>query len=564
MGRRSTSLWLAVLSAAAPAGAQSVVALVAEGDAVPGAGTVTSIERAMVRPWGTWMAVVRTDGSEHPEALLQNGAVWKLAGEAAPDWPVPTGRLAGFGALGMDEWGIAHWLADVDLAGTTAGVAQGRYTEFGVSNETGDPVTGAGVGSTWTAFDGLEFYADAGQGHGLLAGTIHDPTWPGGERTLLMLQYLITIAGCCFETPVVLSGEELPGTGRRIERVRTKLGTFACSGNGQRVVWSGDLAGSSLDDGCVVQRLSTGAQAVLAREGAPSPVPGRAWGPLEDVGVDQAAGGHWTLRAALDASDPSDDEVVVRDGVLFAREGEVRSFSAPAPLASLGRGRALLADDGRVVWYAAWSSAAGAVAAVLIEDLPLIVTGTTVVDGRTVVALDDGPLGLAISRDGRYVLARAELDDGREALLRVDLGGMTLYCTAKQNSKGCNPNLAWSGSYPSASAGSGFVVRAWSLIAQVPGLFLYGTNGPQSLPFHGGTLCVAPPLTRLPVGTTGGSSTGCFGALEVDFNAWTATSADPALVPGQTVWLQAWYRDPGFAAPDDIGLTRGLEFFLLP
>ena len=36
------------------------------------------------------------------------------------------------------------------------------------------------------------------------------------------------------------------------------------------------------------------------------------------------------------------------------------------------------------------------------------------------------------------------------------------------------------------------------------------------------------------------------------------------LAAGQTIRAQYWSRDPGFAAPNNIGLTDGLSFTLLP
>jgi hypothetical protein len=52
----------------------------------------------------------------------------------------------------------------------------------------------------------------------------------------------------------------------------------------------------------------------------------------------------------------------------------------------------------------------------------------------------------------------------------------------------------------------------------------------------------------------------CTGQFHFDFNAWIQSGIDPSLVAGQEVWAQYWYRDPGFAAPNNIGLTDAVEF----
>lgn len=141
----------------------------------------------------------------------------------------------------------------------------------------------------------------------------------------------------------------------------------------------------------------------------------------------------------------------------------------------------------------------------------------------------------------------------------------TVYCTPKTNSVGCQPAISWLGT-PSASAGSGFFLQATSEINRVSGMLLYTTAGRASTPFGGGTLCLAQPLRRTPLLNSGGTLQGvnCSGVYSMDFAAWIATGADPALVAGATVQAQFYSRDPGFPAPNNIGLTAGLEFTLAP
>jgi hypothetical protein len=141
--------------------------------------------------------------------------------------------------------------------------------------------------------------------------------------------------------------------------------------------------------------------------------------------------------------------------------------------------------------------------------------------------------------------------------LEVDAGGNTtvarygpelpepqVYCTAKLNSLGCIPAISIVG-HPSASYGNGCTVSVSNLIGNKNGLFVHSTAGAQALPFHSGFLCVQVPLKRHALHDSGGTGTQCAGVLSEDFNAYIASGADPALVAGATVWLQAWSRDPG-------------------
>jgi hypothetical protein len=137
-------------------------------------------------------------------------------------------------------------------------------------------------------------------------------------------------------------------------------------------------------------------------------------------------------------------------------------------------------------------------------------------------------------------------------------GTPTIYCTAKVNSAGCTPAIAFTGT-PSATSGSGFQISASNILSNKFGLLFYGKSGPSASPFQGGTLCVAPPLVRTMVQNSGGSAP-CGGSFSLDFNAYIASGADPALVSGQQVNAQYWSRDPGFAPPDNTNLTDAVEF----
>jgi hypothetical protein len=135
------------------------------------------------------------------------------------------------------------------------------------------------------------------------------------------------------------------------------------------------------------------------------------------------------------------------------------------------------------------------------------------------------------------------------------------YCTAKTNSLGCSPFVSLSG-LPSASAGLGCTISAAAVLSQKVGLFLHSTAGAAALPFHGGTLCVQAPLKRHPASSTGGTGLGCTGVLSEDLNDYIASGADPALVAGATVWLQAWSRDP--ADPFGDSLSNALRTLICP
>ncbi|HVS12172.1 MAG TPA: RCC1 domain-containing protein, partial [Planctomycetota bacterium] len=140
--------------------------------------------------------------------------------------------------------------------------------------------------------------------------------------------------------------------------------------------------------------------------------------------------------------------------------------------------------------------------------------------------------------------------------------GTTVYCTAKVNSLGCTPSIGFQGT-PSASQGSGFTVSTTNLLDNQIGLYFYSKSGPNNAPFQGGFLCGKAPLVRTPVQNSGGALP-CGGSYTLDFNAYIASGADPALIAGQPVWIQTWSPDPGFAPPNNSSLSDALEFTICP
>lgn len=149
-------------------------------------------------------------------------------------------------------------------------------------------------------------------------------------------------------------------------------------------------------------------------------------------------------------------------------------------------------------------------------------------------------------------------------VIDFDPPAVSVYCSARTNSLGCTPAVGWSG-LPSASPLSSFSITLAHSLNQRPGLLVYGLNGPAALPQLGGLVCVAPPLRRSPMLSSGGAPVGldCSGAFSFDFGALIASGSDPALVAGALVHAQWLVRDPGNPA-GSFNSSDALRFTIAP
>lgn len=149
-------------------------------------------------------------------------------------------------------------------------------------------------------------------------------------------------------------------------------------------------------------------------------------------------------------------------------------------------------------------------------------------------------------------------------------GCVVIYCTAKPSSiLGCTPSImapcqaSLGGGPGSANVTCGPVPGG-----PQPGLILYTTQGPAAAPAQGpfGFLCITagPGLFRvLPPGLPGGAAGTCTGSYVLDFGAYLAgPNPDTNLVPGASIDMQVWYRDP--PNPAAANFSNAARFTLIP
>ena len=161
--------------------------------------------------------------------------------------------------------------------------------------------------------------------------------------------------------------------------------------------------------------------------------------------------------------------------------------------------------------------------------------------------------------DGDYSFSISYMGGGCCASVAIG-PPVSIYCTAKKNSKSCLPQIAFTGT-PSVTDPNPFQVKATQVINNKLGMLFYGF-GQTAVPFNGGTLCVQSPITRLPTMNSGGNPPpdDCSGRYSFDMNAHIQSGVDPLLVAGASVAAQYWQRDPAHPDGTGIGLTNAVHF----
>jgi len=199
--------------------------------------------------------------------------------------------------------------------------------------------------------------------------------------------------------------------------------------------------------------------------------------------------------------------------------------------------------------------------------------------GTTTVSTDAGghadfdlSLGTLVPA-GWFVSATATAEPSgstSEFAASVALSGTAFasYCTAGTSANGCQATISASG-VPSATAASGFSLDAADVEAGKDGLFFFGTNGRQTMPWGNGTSyqCVAPPVGRSALMVGANHRDACGGSFSQDLNAlWCPTCPKPQKNPGagNLVQAQLWYRDPFNTSNQTTSLSDAVEFLVGP
>ncbi|MCP3915677.1 MAG: hypothetical protein GY711_08990 [bacterium] len=533
------SVAIGLVALLSPALGQSITTLVLEDDVVAGVGAVTRIDHVTVSNGGAWMVEADTDHAttDADSVLIRGGVLLLRENQSLPE---PTGALLdGFDGIDGNASGTTAFNFFLDNTGSSSndsGVFRG--TELLIQE---GQISGATAFTPGTPYIGFFDVKLSANDRILVVASIDDAAINSSVDRALVLVESDAAGNLLSETVLFKEGDVPPGQTEAIADFGTSVHESALDADGN-VMWSADLAGDTAQD-MVVYVGST----LVAQEGSPAPVAGRTWGSLTSPELDLGDGGDWAFKERLDSSSTADDEVIVRNGTVLAREGDVLAAIAPFALETFGTTTPVyVSSAGDVLWYGDWDDPDGSRDEGLFLNTTLIVQeGVTQIAGQTLVDLAATQDGFRMSDDGRWIIFEGEVDDGqteRAGAFLVDLALGTSYCgPAVPNSTGAPGLMAVSGS--PAVADNNVALTATDLPSGQFGYFLAGrTQGFFNPPGSSGILCLSGNIGRYNQVVNIGQ--GPAFSIQIDVDA-IPVNPPTAAMAGETWNFQCWYRDLG-------------------
>lgn len=517
------------LSLAVPALSQDGGAVLARiGDTVPGGASVTAFGHLHVNDSGSWAAIVSTDDLATLKRVFRDGSQLYGVGD-----PSGSGVIDDIIDLDLSNDGVTHSIVEL------SGGGQALFRSGAPLLETGDLVSLPEFGPNAAYFRFQKVNANA-DGDLVVRCLVADPT-ATPPLTPCLMGFEAGSGGTAL-TPLVLAraGDVLPGQTLSVQ-------TFGLGDN--QVSFTDDAYGTfcaRLDPAATPGRhvVYNDALVPIYQGGRNSPVLGRTYLDVELSATDINASRSWVISALLDSSSTSNDEVIIRDGAVYAREGgNLLAFPGAPVIDSLGFQHLFITDPGDPVFYVNTATDPSSDEAIVRGDEIVLREGMTLASGETVTDVNDLVFGFTCSDSGEYTLAQAIVDGGNVALIYLQAEFGEPYCAAENNSTG-TPSVTTAGGTALVSLNA----LELTTTGLPPGSFAYYLSSltPGNVLFPGGSsgrICLAGSVGRHIDGVGAVAGDGTF-RYSPDLTLMP-TSPNVAVFAGDTWHHQLWHRDSG-------------------
>jgi len=533
---------------------QVFIEVLRDGDTVAGVGAVTSISNLVLNDSGAYLIEVDTDNADTNAdgALIDNLGPVLIENQSLT---APTGALLdSFDTVNLNGSGDSCWNFFLDgTSGSSddSGVYFNTTLVIQESNVSTAPELTAG-----TPYIGFFEVKLNGAGDALVMASVDDPAIASGVDRALVRFDLDASGNLLSESAFIKEGDT-PATllGDAVTDFETGPHNFAFNDSGLSAYTVDCTSGFGGNNA-----LFRGSE-LIAREGSPSPVPGRSWASLSSRPLALNNNGTLLWRGDVDG-DTADDELLVLTNIfgtsqVLARQGDtmatstgvfrITDFGSSAPLG--------LSDDGDTLYFVDLDDPdTSRDECLVLNGRILVQEGVTPVGVDTIESIGSGVQELfSLSPSGDFLILECKLTGGVDAVVLVDLtlghdgpfcdgsDGSLSSCPCDQGapSAGCDIASGTGGvhlslltvqttpvnratvignGYPTAGTPASVVIRASAL----------DTGSP--VVFGDGLRCVGVPIVRL-------------GATLAVAGRSRHTFGHGAMQGAGTFYYQAWFRN---------------------
>jgi hypothetical protein len=419
MQRRKAILGLFALGALAAAPrsqeAEVVHAILREGDTIVGVGAFNDADSVRVNDHRSWVSVIDTDyqPTSRDAVLLRNWlTILREGNQLYSEAPGDLAILSSFDAVEINADGDLAMLLGV--GSTEFGSHTGFYWNGFPVLRSFDPIVspGFGVGSHWTTFKSLKANAN---NQVMIVGEM-DNTSVNGTNEDIIAKLTMGEDGSLVAFDVLArNGLALPAL-EGLPMATTDFGPHA-SGFNKRGDWI-----AAIKTAIGVYVVKNGDEQ-LGREGGASVLPGRNWRGNAFSLVFRSAindRGETMFVGAAEGNTSSDAiYVIVKNGELWVREGNVLPEFSNRPIGKGTSSPLILANTGDVYWFAQDS---GSGKAYMRNFTPILKQNESRIEGNLVTNLPPQSDAFDASDDGRFWIGRVDTQVVGEQIVFADFG----------------------------------------------------------------------------------------------------------------------------------------------
>jgi hypothetical protein len=416
---RKWFLGIALAGLAQAAQAQTLQAVMREGDTILGLGALTEFQSIVINDAKAWFSLADTTFASAQEdgVVLRSGTPTLREGQLLS---LPVGaEIVGWDYLdanGRGDLGQAVRIRPASGANIEGALWNNKVVVFtGSTSLTGTLIVSPFLpaGTDW---DVVNFVKVAGRSLFVSGDVDNDGPGMTRPRENTLMRYDLDFNDNVVASEVLATeGMDLPNLGITVRALGASQATPPAPSNMDANA-KGDFVAFVL--GTSTSVLSLNLESVLAQTGAASPLPLRNWANLAASRVGINDRGVIAFTGSLNG-DTASDWLLVKAGEKLAQSGDdIPGFGVLAEqTVDDNDAPVIVTNAGDVYWRAEGPSDA------FMKNLtPLVRSGTTVLNGQLVVKLETDSQSFSVSPNGRFFMGNVEVVGQIDTLLFMDFG----------------------------------------------------------------------------------------------------------------------------------------------